>query len=80
MCVCVYIYIYTHIYIYICIKQLLKLPKLAFLVMVHNLSVGESACLRCEDDDVLPVGMKALRHKAWTTETTVICCSSYSGI
>ena len=45
--------------------QLLKLPRLVFSVMVDNLSVGESACLRCEDDDVLPVGMKALRNKAW---------------
>ena len=45
-------------------KQLPKLPRLAFSVMVHNLSVGESACLRCEDDDVLPVGTKALRNKA----------------
>lgn len=44
--------------------QLLKLPRLVFSVMGDNLSVGESACLRCEDDDVLPVGMKALRNKA----------------
>lgn len=44
--------------------MLLKLPELAFSIMVHNLSVGESACPRCEDDDILPVGMRALRNKA----------------
>lgn len=38
--------------------ELLKLPRLVFSVLVDNLSVGEPACLRCEDGDVLPVGMK----------------------
>lgn len=45
-------------------KQLLKLPRLAFSVPVHNLGVGDPVRLRCEEDDVLPAGMKALRNKA----------------
>lgn len=51
------------IFIYIN-KNSFKLPRLGFSVAVHNLSGGEPACLRWEDDDVLPVGMKALRNKA----------------
>lgn len=43
-------------------KQLFKLSRLAFAVTMHN--VGESACLGCDDDDTLPVGMKALGKKA----------------
>lgn len=45
-------------------KQLFKLSRLAFAVTMLNLNVGESACLGCDDDDALPVGMKALGNKA----------------